>query len=462
MRSHLTNKQFHEYPVKDIHGYNISMRTIYLIIFFLFFYCFPSICSEAIICFCTDIERTLTLYRPIDGVHNPYIANEVISLSPDEDFEYRIEVNKYTFIRYHVSGIGRQDLLLFPGDKLNVICEGEQAILEGNHADAQDIFKFSWSYERVIAVDKLFEKYRRGECDLPFIEEQVLENFVVPFRQYIDSLKSSTNYTEEFRYYTEKYGTIFFYDTLYDKYAELIFGDRHPLSSQDSLYIQQRMDQLFRDVFPFDEDLVKVPRYLFLCGGRYRYTQEKPVIELPEGITEEDFGVYSYYLNLPYAYHGFIFSYLGTLLLNYGVTTEANIDKLYTYVSACFPDSEYVQLFGKRLRESEAESEEGYDIHFLADNPSTLLELVALPELSGKYLYIDCWATWCAPCKAEFVHKDKMKELLGLYKDVACLYISIDDKCFEEAWKKQTLSYKLEGYHLQASSELIDNIRNLY
>jgi peroxiredoxin len=51
---------------------------------------------------------------------------------------------------------------------------------------------------------------------------------------------------------------------------------------------------------------------------------------------------------------------------------------------------------------------------------------VSLSDLKGKVVIISFWATWCAPCKEEMVHLEKMYRK---YKDqgLEVLAISIDD-----------------------------------
>ena len=71
----------------------------------------------------------------------------------------------------------------------------------------------------------------------------------------------------------------------------------------------------------------------------------------------------------------------------------------------------------------------------------------SLDDLKGKYVYIDLWATWCAPCIVEIPF---MKELEKNYhgKNIEFVSISLDEKKDYDKWKKFVTDKQLGGIQL--------------
>ena len=70
---------------------------------------------------------------------------------------------------------------------------------------------------------------------------------------------------------------------------------------------------------------------------------------------------------------------------------------------------------------------------------------VKLSSFKGKYVYIDCWASWCGPCRAQIPHLKKLEhDYAG--KDIAFVSISSDDN--RDKWKKTVEKEQLGGTQL--------------
>lgn len=70
---------------------------------------------------------------------------------------------------------------------------------------------------------------------------------------------------------------------------------------------------------------------------------------------------------------------------------------------------------------------------------------VSLSDLKGKYVYIDVWATWCAPCRAELPSLKKIEEI---YSKKGIEFVSISGDKNKSAWEKMVRKENMKGIQL--------------
>lgn len=77
---------------------------------------------------------------------------------------------------------------------------------------------------------------------------------------------------------------------------------------------------------------------------------------------------------------------------------------------------------------------------------------IKLSDLKGKFVYIDVWATWCGPCRAEIPSLKKVEEQFH-DKNIAFVSISVDVLKDMQKWKTFVTEKELGGIQLFADKD---------
>lgn len=115
------------------------------------------------------------------------------------------------------------------------------------------------------------------------------------------------------------------------------------------------------------------------------------------------------------------------------------------------------EIIGKNSEKQNFEKKNDTHLKRINGKQTTLKEL--LERYKGSYVYVDFWASWCAPCRLEM---PKTLEASKKYNNIKFLFISTDEN--QEQWKKahQKILVGYEDSFLllnQSSSDFIKEIK---
>ena len=134
--------------------------------------------------------------------------------------------------------------------------------------------------------------------------------------------------------------------------------------------------------------------------------------------------------------------------LNYAGALLEELKKTY-------PDSRYYPSLKKKVAELEtllARNKVNKAIQILTNYESVSSIYQVIDSLRGKVVYLDVWGTWCGPCKQELKFTPQLKQYFK-GKDVAFVYLDMDDDERAAVWKEFIKVNALTGIHLRKNRE---------
>ncbi|MDL2223748.1 TlpA family protein disulfide reductase [Bacteroidales bacterium OttesenSCG-928-M06] len=415
--------------------------------------------QSASITFVTDKERKVQVYKVVDGQYTLQVIDKEFYLTPEENVVYETAIDEFKILRCNFENEGDFDIFLTPGDSLVIKNLDSKIVFEGDGAEEASFFALDYinyvrPLARLIVSNSSYDKIKsaRDSCLSKFNED-------------IDHIEK-TKFTPLFREIAKKS-----IKTRLDGYcANALLGNlklNHELTTTDSIKITNMLDTIFNEVNIYDKDLYKtqLSDQLLSCYLQYTYDKlnDQEIEELfkKKGIEKEAYGQKHKYFVI--ASDKIECLALGNLIYYQYLSHKEDInkEKLYTYYKNKYGDSDYLYAINELITQIQIEEEKkqlNENIIFIDEEISLLKDLSKLPFLKDKYIFIDLWATWCAPCIREFQYKENLIKLLDAYNHIAIVYISIDDDDSNNHWKIKVSDYNLEGYNLRASSQLRKDI----
>jgi thiol-disulfide isomerase/thioredoxin len=135
-----------------------------------------------------------------------------------------------------------------------------------------------------------------------------------------------------------------------------------------------------------------------------------------------------------------------------------------------FPNSSYLRVLETLQKSSKSSNIAPYTLlNYPIESDKmkiiSTLKYTDIKELISKNfphrpVFVDLWATYCAPCKAEFSHARELHHFLDT-KNIVMLYVSVDSKEFTQKWENDIYQFKLNGNHYFASNELLNSLQKL-
>lgn len=435
---------------------NHTMRKYILIFIFSISYTL-TYAQKAFVVFTSHQNCEMNLFEPIDNNHNNLSVTRTLNLVANLPSNCEIDIDEFAFVECEIPFIKKFSLLLFPNDTVYVDINKEITFRGKNKEGLQYMCQIKGSLGTLYysPMQESMLKYVQREKDFSSSLQNIRQNIEVPV---LNSLEENLAHTSTSRLFVQTLKKELQIELnsylLLLLTSTLAVDDYKVVAMKDSLAITHSIDSIFKTTIPFNKQALKYKAYNFFAQYLVFYYEEEKM-QTPD---VSFLGSFYRALYVPKNMQPF---FIGNGCLLYLKTKRGRIDIPQTleYLKQHFPDNEYTSVIARRTEGSIGNQKDKLSLSYITQNIDSLSQLASIPELSGKYLFIDLWASWCMPCRKEFAHKDALEKLLKSYGNVCTIFLSIDNKEQESAWKQCIQNFQLNGWHLLASKELKESIQ---
>ncbi len=423
---------------------------LYSIISFLVFSCTQEKINTSKLTIISSQKATVNieLIRPIDGMILWNNHKESLQKNSEGFYSYNFNISSPEIIRLNV-GEERLKMIIQPNQSYQVEASDSTLIFKLDNAKGNELLNNLQRSSNGTVSESM--EYKNDSTASAITQKvDLLKNTEI---KQLDSLFENKQIDEEF--YKIVQNEINYYYA--SKINSLIIGksyDSFPLNEDLESLLEQTIEK-----YPVNPKIIPSNWFEYAESSTiYKNTYEQKKAGL---ITSDSLQKLYLNGNIKHYNEGIIRKHLkGTyqekLLAYYIIFSakqknyEKSIIDLYDNFKLSFPNSNYSQYLEPEVNEirdyqNKIKGDLPKSVTIIeSDNIDSLNEL--LVQFRGQKIYIDLWASWCAPCKEEFSHNKEIQRILE-EKHFKKLYISIDDKNRKNKWMENIKFHELNGYH---------------
>lgn len=417
-----------------------------------------------------NINKEANVFTPINNFSN-YLIPSSIPIDVNGNFKINFSVPTTFFITIFID----KDpiwLIVEPDDsialKIDINNSGNKNWLKikGRNAKGNEFFN-EFNYDpskKYIPIWNIFENLKSNRTRLLKSINDSIAQAIFPFTIFFQEKSIS------YPYYNLVVKNI--YANLLCESLKFFFRS----SRVHSIYSNNDIDSLKKSIFqfcdPLDSDLTKGLNtdyyiyYYFLnkeLTSKNRILQESLsdtiiVINNTNTLLQKDFVPFLHIKN------GFLRENLwGAFLFNLATIFNDKIGLQQTETFRLqFPQSLWIRLLDSLSASLSDSVSVNVDIKKIVYLDSSFYNgklSDVIKYFYGRPIFIDIWASWCIPCRQEFLYKATIDSFL-LANEVSKLYISVDNALSRNIWISVIQKYNLEGCHILANRQLINDLQD--
>lgn len=418
---------------------------------------------------------SIEYYSPIDGFFNVLFNLDEAKIDIRNKFNITKNINEPGFFILFTNGYPIW-LFIFPGDKISIEINYTDSTskfpskinIEGSNAKGHELYNSSYSSTKgFLPFKQFFKQLPSSQETLKDNVIRVIDSTMQPFNKLLILKKISFEFYRKIEWDIK---SVIAFEAI-NQFKRLINEERKMnIDSLLMLHLNNQLDSfknsLYLKIDPTNTNILASTSGLIYSDQFFRDIEREKIYS--QAIFDSGFVKIKNRQYLGYITNRrFLESIWGNSLcfsFRVGEVNKDELDLFYKY----FPQSKFIPFLEAELQQQnsspvivQGDKKSLHDkIIIIKNEEFNSLDDLLKRFFKGKAVFVDLWATWCVPCIIEIPYIKKLQPLFEKYK-VTLLNISIDGKAQKVKWENYIMSKQIEGIHILANENLIDNLKNI-